>query len=187
MITELEIKIHKVPKPAKPKIVSLDEEVKKKVRAIKEHVLTDARIGLNDVRIELGKNGGFELRASQVPIDHYYRRGIIDDNEYFAANKLYRDFVISAQTPGMTMNLDPIRGGERGFTEAQLEARERWRKAILAVSGSIAKIIIIDVCCYGRWLKDTHYKHYKNSQQAMARFHEALDDLISFYDFTRNS
>lgn len=164
-----------------------DDDHAKFIKAIKDHVLTEARIDLDDVEVRISNRGGYDLRTNQVPIDYYFRRGLLSHDEYNAANKLYRDFVLSAQTSRMIMNLDPIKSGEKNFTVAQMEARERWREAIMAIHGSIAKIIMIDVCCYGYWLKDTHYKHYKTSQERMARFHEALEDLVMHYFVARNS
>lgn len=164
-----------------------DDDQAKVIKAIKEHVLTDARIGLGDVDVRISNRGGYDLRASQVPIDYYFKRSLINQDEYNAANRLFRDFSLSGQTPGMSSNLDPNGGGGIGFTHIQLEARERWREAVKAIHGQIAKSIAVDVCCYGYWLKDTHYKHYKTSQERMARFHEILDDLISHYFVARNS
>lgn len=150
-------------------------------------VLTKSRQLKGDVQMIEGKRGGIEFRAVQIPIDYYLKRSIITKLEYHAANKLYRDFKLSGQTSGMTINLDPVKGGQKSFSEAQMEARERWRLAIGAVNGSIAKLMIIHVCCYGHWLKDTDYLHYKSSQHAMARFHEAVGDLISHYKLDTNS
>lgn len=164
-----------------------DDDHVRAIKAIKKHVLTDARIERNDVDIRLSNRGGYDLKTSQIPIDFYYRRGLLCQDEYRAANKLYRDFSLSGQTPGMAINIDPVCSGEKNFTDAQMEARERWRHAIMAIRGNIAKIIVIDVCCYGYWLKDTHYKHYKTSQERMARLHEALDDLVAHYFLVRNS
>lgn len=151
------------------------------ISAVENTVLTPERIAMGDVRVRVGKRLGYDLKASQLPLEIYHNRGIINYIEYLAGNKLYRDFFISAQTPGLTINLDPIRGGERNFTQAQLDARERWRQAMKSVSGAIGQLMALNVCCYGYWLKEIPYLHYKTSQQAMARFHEAMEDLIVHY------
>lgn len=174
-------------------------DIKKKTSAIKKHILTDARIAMGDVQIRIGKREGFDLKAAQVPIDYYYNRKLITHLEYIAANKLFRDFVISGQIPGMISNLDSIRGGYRGITQSQMEARQRWRDAIDSIHGTIGQLMALNVCCYGYWLKDginnkgnrskpaMNYLHYKTAQEAMSRFHEVLSDLIEHYDLTRNS
>lgn len=154
---------------------------------IRGDVLTNARLAKKDVRIEESNRGGIGFYSDQMPVDLYLRRNLISRSEYRAANKIYRDFFISGQTPGMTINLDPIRGGERNFTQAQLDARDSWRAAMKSIGGAIGQLMVLNVCCYGFWLNDIKYLHYKTSQLAMARFHEALEDLIKYYDLTRNS
>lgn len=153
--------------------------------SIRGDVLTKERTAKLDIQIVQGKRGGVEFRSTQIPIDHYFKRRIFNEAEYRAASKLFYDFTVSGQTPGMTLDLMPSKTSPGGFTMAQLEARERWRLAINAIHGTIAKMMVINVCCYGHWLADTNYLHYKSSRHAMARLHEALDDLIKYYDANR--
>ena len=150
--------------------------------AIRGDVLTKERAKKRDVLIIEGKTGGVEYRATQIPIDFYLKRKTITQKEYNALNRLFRDFTLSGQTSGMTANLNPTRSGNSTFTTAQLEARERWRNAVNAIYGLIARQMIIDVVCYGYWLKDGSYGGYKNGQLAMPRFKEAISDLIKHYD-----
>lgn len=150
--------------------------------AISGDVITPARLRQADVEIKRGTRGGISFETTQLPIDVYLRRKTITVDEYGAANRLYRDFSMSGQTSGMTINLDPVRGGVKGFTEKQLEARERWRLAIGAVGGNIGKMMIINVCCYGYYLSEISYRYYKDSSRAMARLHEALAELVEHYN-----
>lgn len=150
--------------------------------AIRGDVLTKERVKKRDVIIIEGKTGGVEYRATQIPIDFYLKRKNINQKEYNAANKLFRDFTLSGQTSGMTANLNPTRSGGGAFTTAQLEARERWRNAVDAIYGLVARQMVIDVVCYGYWLKDGNYIGYKTGQMAMPRFKEAINDLIKHYD-----
>lgn len=152
------------------------------IRAVEQAVLTPERVAHGEVRVRVSKRLGYDLKVSQVPLELYLSRHIISYSEYRAGSNLYRDFFISGQIPGMTINLDPIRGGERNFTQAQLDARQRWREAMKAVHGTIGQLMALNVCCYGYWLKDIPYLHYKTSQQAMARFHEAMEDLVTHYN-----
>lgn len=158
------------------------------IDTIRGDVLTKERLEKRDIEVVEGKRGGVEFRSTQVPIDYYFKRRILSEIEYRAASKLFHDFTVSGQMPGMTLDLLPAsKSSSGGFTSAQLEARERWRLGMQSISGTIAKMMVINVCCYGYWLKDTRYLHYKTSTDAMARFHEALGDLTAHYDLTRNS
>lgn len=177
-ITEITIK-HK-----KPIAIPLDEEARKKVRAIKEHVLTPARIIMDDVRIEVGDRGGYSLKTVQVPLDHYYKSRVIQREEYRAGDRLFRDFYLSGQTSNLTVNLNPIRAGEfKSYwptTDRQKDALDNWRKAIGSVRGKIGQLMINNVCCHGYWVTDMKYMPY-TERSAIHRFREALADLVDFY------
>lgn len=180
-------------------------DIRKKKQAIKEHVLTEARIAMGDVEVLLGKQSGYDLRTRQVPIDYYHNHHLIDDAEYRAGNKIYRDFYISGQTMNLTVNLNAVRSGDcRAYlpsTELQREARDNYRKAIDAVNGRIGQLMVRNICCFGYKIRDAYdkeedemqekpcmnYLPYRTPQEAMARFREALGDLIEFYGLTRNS
>lgn len=186
MIKQTEITIIRHVKPPRPKIVDdADQEIKKKIKAIKEHVLTTARILQNDVRVEISeRRGGYELKTVQIPLDHYIKSRVIEVEEYQAGNRLFKDFYLSGQTSNLTVNLNPMRAGEvKAFlpsTDMQREALDRWRKAMNSVHGLLGKLMVQNVCCYGYWLGDTTYGAY-NERSAMHRFREALGDLIEFY------
>lgn len=170
--------------------------------AIQGDVLTKSRAKRRDVEISENKErGGIAFFTSQMPIDFYLKRKLISKREFYAGNKLYKDFMISGQVPGMVVNLDAVRSGGRDFTDMQMEARDRWRKAMGAVHGKISHLMLLNVCCYGKWLKDEYYNDdgskkcvkqvnylpYRTTQEAMSKFREALSELIAFYDLTRNS
>lgn len=166
-------------------MTAIDIEADKKIRAIKKHVLTEARNSQDDVRVEVNMDrGGYELKVTQVPLDHYYRSRVISLTEYRAGNRLFRDFYISGQSSNLTVNLNPVRCGEaKSFlpvTQMQRDALDSYRKAMQAISGKIGQLMVNNVCCFGYWLKDMKYLHYKD-RSAMDRFHEALNDLIDFY------
>ena len=134
--------------------------------------------------VEGGKDKGTRIAIVQiqVPLDYYHfrKKPMIDLNQYEAGKKLHRDFHLSGQTPGIASTLDGI-GGRGDFTQAQMEALERWRAAMKEISGKIGQLMVLNVCCYGYLLKEISYLHYRNSQQAMPRFKEALDDLVKHY------
>lgn len=150
------------------------------IEAIRGDILTGARQKRGDVDKTESPRGGVEFRTAQTPMDFYLKRRNITPHEYRAGERLFRDFALSGQTPGMIYNLDPVRGGERQFTHSQMEARERWRRAIGSVQGKVGQLMLLNVCCYGYWLKDVNYMPYK-SKQSMPRFREALEYLIDHY------
>lgn len=162
----------------------------KKITAIEMHVLTDSRRELGDVRVLTSKKGGYSLRATQDPMDLYYRRRMLGDEEtgyerYAAGRRLYRDFYVSGQEAMLTIDLNRVRSPDKRVfmpsTERQRIALDEYRKAIDAVHGVIGKLMVINVCCYGYFLKDIQCRYYKNSEHALPRFQEALDDLAAFY------
>lgn len=176
----------------KPVVISGNDDKKKKIRAIKEYVLTDARIKMGDVRVDVSENrGGYQLRTAQVPLDLYFRSKMLGKNEeeagirYAAGTKFYRDFYIAGLTMKMTIDFNSIYSGEsRHFlpvSDIQRDALDRWRKAYDAVSGSIGKMMAVNVCCYGYYLKDIEHRYYKRGADAMPRLLEVLDDLAMHY------
>lgn len=150
--------------------------------ALSGDVITTARLRQADVEITSGARGGISFKTAQLPIDVYLKRKVISQDEYYAANRLYRDFTRSGQTKGMTVDLTRMHGSGNHFCEKQLEAREHWRLAIKAIQGDIGKMMVINVCCYGFYLSEVSYRYYNNSGRAMARLHEALENLVEHYN-----
>lgn len=118
-------------------------------------------------------------------LDHYAARGYVTEDERVAGDRLFRDFSFSAQTAGVTSQMDSygVRSNplECKLTESQMDARDRWRKAIDAVGGKIGQLMVLNVCCYGYGLNDINYMRY-NNRSSWDRFHEALDDLMKHYN-----
>lgn len=163
-----------------------DDDHAKFIKAIKEQVLTDARIDMNDVEIRLGdRQGGYDLHVKQVPIDHYLKRRVIDLKQHRAGNRLYRDFYLSGQSMNLTVNLAAIRANDKRIflplSDLQRESLDNWRKAIAAIHGKIGQLMILNVCCYGFWVNDMNYIPY-DKRGAISRLKEALDDLVDFYE-----
>ncbi len=174
-------------------------------QAILGDVIHKARLKQGEVEITHSSRGGISFEVKQIPLDYYYRRGLLNIHEYNAANSLFCDFYLSGQTTAKTIKYGDhplgVNKAYLGHTEIQLNALERWRNALEYVKGQIGRQMVINICCYGYKIKDAYSKSsavmqnapvmsyfpYKTPQQAMARFHEALDDLIEFYELTRNS
>ena len=158
--------------------------------AIKGDVLTSARNKHKDVEITESSRGGISYEVAQVPIDWYLKRRHISKAEYRAANRIFTDWALSGQSNGVTANLTDaqvrgVLGQWRSLSEAQQGALDRWKKAIYAINGKIGQLMVINVCCYGYWLKDVNYLPYREAQ-AFPRFREALEDLLKHYDNNRN-
>jgi hypothetical protein len=159
-------------------------------------VLTDARIGHGDVEIRIGKRGGYDLKAAQIPIDWYYRTGKLGDmntedgrdearTRYAAANKFYKDFALTGMMKGMTIDYNKVYSvDKRAYlpaTQTQREALDRWRAAYQSVSGVVGKMMAVNVCCYAHYVRELQNRYHKRSQDAFPRFLEVLDDLVAHY------
>jgi hypothetical protein len=148
--------------------------------SIRGDVLTSARIKQNDIEKVESARGGVEFRATQNPLDYYLKRKNITVHEFRAGDRLFRDFSVSGQTQSMIADLNPVKGGLKNYTQKQMDARDRWREAMASVDGLVGKLMVLNVCCYGYWLKDINYNPY-GPAQAMPRFKEALCCLIKHY------
>lgn len=165
-------------------ISPLDEEAQKRIKAVRATVLTTARDKRGDVHMEIGQSGGYQLRTTSIPLDHYLKLRTLNTEEYRAGNRLFSDFYFSGQTSKLTVNLNAMPQGERGAylpnNERQREARENYRKALMAVHGKIGQLMVNNVCCFGFWVNDFESPPY-NQRSAIHRFKEALADLVEFY------
>lgn len=150
---------------------------------IRGDVLTKAEMQQRGITVTEGKRGGVEFRALNGPVDFYYRRGLLPDHEYRAAERFYKDFYKSGQMFSGTCDPNAVRSNEQRaylpVTDMQREALDNWRRALEAVNG-IGKNMVIDVCCYGYWVKDHSYAPFDN-RGAMLRFREALSELADHY------
>lgn len=162
-----------------------DDDHAKVIKAIKDCILTEARINMDDVEVTLSDREGYDLRVKQVPIDHYLKRRIINLKQYRAANRLFKDFYLSGQSMNLTVNLAAVRANEKRIfmplSDMQREALNNWRNAVSAINGKIGQLMILNVCCYGWWVNDMNYVPY-DKRGAISRMKEALDDLVDFYE-----
>lgn len=165
-------------------------------------ILTEARLKKGDVEIVEGTRGGISFKTTTIPIDYYFKRSIISPMEYGAANRFFKDFYHAGMANHSGVNMDAVRSANAGSflprSESQRDALTRWRDAVSAVHGAIGKKMIVNVCCYGYWLKDGlpkkkseltgwDYAYYNDAAAAMSRFHEALSDLTRHYDGLRKN
>lgn len=156
------------------------DAIQKQIKAIKDHVLPPEQHSQFDVL--LGERGGYDInRKVKDPLHMYYRRNSITEQMYDAGVRLHTDFTIAGIYCIRAMNMAETRSSGQGFTIAQLEARERYRNAIAAVNGLVGKLMVNNVCCYGKALNETEALPYNSGNQKMARFIEAMADLQTHY------
>jgi len=159
------------------------ERVSKVKKAILQSTLPDSQH--SNVVIEISERGGYTItRKSADPLRLYKARGNIDAKMYEAGLILQADFDHAGIYCVKAMLMREAQGGTaKDFTEAQLEARDRWRKAMKAIHGADAKRMVIDVCCYGKALAACEYKLYRNEKSRMPRFLEAMEELVKHYGY----
>jgi len=124
----------------------------------------------------------------QVPIDYYYHmsRGGITKPQWEAGNKIYSLYERAAFRSSGTANLSGVfvqrAGGDKNRSESQYIAYEAFYEALDALGkGSVAREIILKVCCEGFFLVDLKVPYYKSSNQLMPRLCEALDILVGHF------
>ena len=160
-----------------------DKEMAKHKKAVLAlHVLPEQQ---NDFEVLLGANRGYSVERSVSDALHlYFKRGYITEAMFMAGRKLQDDFDFAGIFCIKAMLLREAPGGTaKEFTEAQLDARQRWRDAIDSVSGRDGRLMVLDVCCYGDTLVRGDYLLYKNPDSRMPRFVEAMDDLARHYRY----
>lgn len=153
------------------------------MRAIAQHVMTPEAFAQGNYEVKTGKREGYEIRATQVPLDLYLKRNNITHDEYRAGTRLHADWCRSGQLQRMTANLSETTITQQQLlhaSEIQREAYLSYREAMNSINGTMGKLMAYNVCCIGEWIKDINYMPYKHDQ-AMPRFREALSDLVNFY------
>lgn len=160
-------------------------------RKIAEIILTKERASHNEIKVNLSDRNGYEIRAQQCPLDIYYNKGLLGADRklafrrYRAGDRFYREFYLAGIVHGMTISLDRVYSQDKReympVNERQREALDSWRGALTSLHNDTGKFIAINVLCYGYPLSNLEIKNYKRGKDAMPRFLEVLDDLLSHY------
>jgi hypothetical protein len=121
------------------------------------------------------------------PIDRYFQRGEITQRQHRAGIRLYTHFHLAGLFPSSTPTTafatpSARTAGDPSFTEKQVEHRQLWRNALESVVSRTGKIIVLNVCCYGFFLRDLELSYYKSPTQLMPPLKEALDDVANYFD-----
>lgn len=117
-------------------------------------------------------------------LDYYRKRGIISNEQFIAAESLYRDFYNSRMVAGFKSCLDVRPGGGSSQSNRcglNFQAYESYVGAMEAIRGKRVKKLIFNVCCMGEWLKDCDGLGILPHRRADA-FQRALTDLIEYYE-----
>lgn len=90
---------------------------------------------------------------AQVPVDFYFRTGVIDRRQWEAAGKLYRLWYYGAQKSNyVMMNLLRIDGKDPDADGGDVSA-ERYRDAMNALGETFTQLAVYNVVCIGEWAK----------------------------------
>lgn len=126
----------------------------------------------------------------QVALDYYLNMnpGGINKTQYDAGETMHKIFATTGILIPTTPCYETVTLGAQGdsVTERQVIARQQYRRALKAVHGHTAQALIENVCCYGYLLKDIPVPGYPRPNERMARFREALNDLIRFFGLPIN-
>jgi len=155
---------------------------KKEIKALLDSILPDEQH--NRVEVIQGKRGGYDLKnKARDTLQYYHRKGWITDSQNKAGERLWHDYRIAGIYCPRGMEIKESVSGSSAPSngERQQEARQRVRKAWESISGEIGKSMVFNVCCYSMPLKGVTYDNYDNSKSRMARFREAMDDLVCYY------
>ena len=132
-------------------------------------------------------NNKVYMATVQIPLDYYYnmKPGGINQTQFAAGCQLYELFRLTGiETPVTPSYSEPIGGGSRSFdsvTERQIHARRRYDQAVKSVAGTIGQSLVVSVCAHGYLLKDIPIPGYARPAERMARFREALNDLVAHF------
>ena len=135
--------------------------------------------------------------STEWPIERYYRRGTLNDNQYSAAQRIYRNFNAGKVAGFAGSNWpDPSKlphnkGNSTGLTlsEHQAQALRDFRDAYSSVNYE-ASFIVWHVVCLG--IDIGLYEDVGDGEKpwrrgyGMTRLREALDDLVRFYKGRKN-
>ena len=124
------------------------------------------------------------------PVDRYFQRGEITQQQHITALRLYTHFHHAGLFPSSvptTAFATPIarQSGDPSFTERQVEHRQMWRDALNAVTSKSAKLVVLNVVCYGFFVRDLQMSYYKTPTQIMPLLREALDEIFGYWEKTK--
>lgn len=131
---------------------------------------------------------------SGTPLDRYFARGRLDADQFAAGERLRSDWYRA----GLETRITPVYGpkvsasggafGHTAMSELQAMARQRWRRALEAVGGALAAVLV-DVVCLERGAGEVGRRFGRAGRNAeiagMTALQLALDGLAQHYGISR--
>lgn len=117
--------------------------------------------------------------TTQTPLDRYYKRGQIDEDQWKSGNKLFEDWYKSGLSPKLTADLMRTNVGECNYgmpsSERMAHHRREFREASAVVWNFCGAELFL-VCCEQKTI---------GSDAGMAIFKRGLDVLARHYGFKK--
>lgn len=118
-------------------------------------------------------NGSLKV-IFQTPLDYLFERAVVEQEQYWAGDRLYRAFIRSGlgEKHGSLMN--DARGRDTDLDDRQGENELLYRECIIAVD-PYERCIVRKVCCYSEWPKLDEVKLLRRGLNDLKLFWEKRD------------
>lgn len=136
-----------------------------------------------DARWDIGEMpviGRVTRNASNCPLDTYDARGFITGPQHEAGTRFARDCYVAGATPMSRAGFERVDAGTSVIGEPQVIATRRMRGAMREM-GLLLTSVAIDVCVLDMTAEAWAKKQNHSRQWGMARFKDALDVLVEYY------
>ncbi len=128
--------------------------------------------------------------SSQTPLDRYRRRAEISEEQWWAGERLRRDFTLASLGQRITARYAERRsGGCDDWSEQRLAARERFDAALRAVGTVLSPVLMHVACLDGRasdWAASRNHRGRRAEIAGMIALQLGLDALLLYYRAGRN-
>ncbi len=130
------------------------------------------------------------VNLAESPLAWLARRGLVDQHQFAAGERLRGDFMRAGQAPRVTMSWDPTPPGQRGAgggidpTTARLVARQRFDAAVAAAGPGLSDVLW-RVICLGEGLETAERALGWPNRAGKLVLKLALDRLVAHYGFHR--
>jgi hypothetical protein len=127
------------------------------------------------------------VNDGESPLGWLKKRGLIDEVQFDAGERLRRDFTIAQLTPRMGVDWSaPVVLGSRGaksdsaLPEVVLDAKQRFARALKSVGPGLSDLLF-DVCCHLMGLEAAERTKGWPQRSAKVVLQIALDQLATHY------
>ncbi len=115
---------------------------------------------------------------STVPLDYYVGRSLISDEQFKAGSEFFRLWFYGAEKgncPQMRFGIES--GGTIDFDSA-VALEQLYQRAEKSIKGTIQRLVVYRVCCWGEW---AGYLNYVGEKRRMQMLKDGLDDLVRHF------